>query len=1324
MSADSSSGAAAAAPSPPAVPRSLRLGATHLPVLTDPRSLRITCNHLPPGRPTTTRRDPVVVLEVADAVDQLGDGQGGGGGEEQVREQEQEHGWRHLGSTETLPPWLTAEDEEMVRLHATAGLDFGDAVSVRDDADAGWVRASFKHHIQAVWRVTDPANQLLRCRLYYRTLGTPPTTPRPNGGVASDEAVESWLADADLIAEAVCPLSEVISHKRGSQGQLTQLQLVSVPADGAEHQSGGVAALGRSTITIHAPVDKAAAAEPIFPVCVVYAADADADADADATPAKLGQTEVSSDPETRLSPLWSEEVGFGPDEQSRKLLFSVWYHSAGAGCSIGVTGGLQPGVFVGQADVGVAELLAAPDCCIELKLRSRGDPQDVVRPIHLAQSTLLVDGQTERLRRSRNQAPVEQPVSILQLMDGDGDGIVTQEEYAAFVERQLELKREVAVSDMNLFVSKATVTMRSGCELTTPAIDVLEVGTVVEVLETRRTRDGTTRIRTAEGWASIVSKKGKVLLQCLGEERLARVAERKRHIEEAEQQRRDGEMTKLLLRGARRRLMQLIADKLREEARERDAFDEANLKRMLEEKRAEEAAERAREQEFEQRQAAQAALDEAKAAERSRLQQMLGAENIDMPKQTEAIGESLDLSAAEYACVRMLHVVDLVKQPLSDGVKDAMKRHVWPGQSWKKDHGGVWLARCREIDTSLDEDRMWPLEVCLKIAEANAGVLVATAPDDVQGIPDVLDRVERSIHHVTYLTRYWQWLVDGDVNFDVSHGIAAVQFLLRIVGSPQVVALQGIVADLQEINVLEKAVQKLDQAKKNKQAEIKRDRKRQKQVFRKIDVDKSGDLDCDELVRVAELLGYEPGNGELESAFKDMDTDSDGKVSVDEFASWWQICAAAERIAMAIDEDEEGHVHRDELASFFELANSIGGLVQPDPSSRAAEIVQSEGNGEFVRVQDVCRILLETYRDDRGALGKIEDQLYTSPEPIYRGVLATHCATMQVLKLMYTLQTQLRVLLSSASELKLDLQIDLPLEECCKLIIEQNSCIASANTSIDIERVTVLCKYVLEHRSTLLLGADTNIDVCVRAMRDVYELLMILQPPESESIESRRNKIMCLRDIFMSHGSQARVAVKLGVEATQANSTKEYVSERPLFGRDSEVQQLVAAVAERGSRVLCHGPPGCGKTSVLRECIQRLALRFDICAHLDGLTGISLYDGWLRIGLDYDDNMPNAATLTADNVHLVTNFLDYEEEWLIVVDNASDASKLMKLLPQDCGHVLMATSSVGNWEPFRDSLTLVHGLEKLQGGVLQQIIEATTEDREQLQHPNRKPPTH
>ena len=127
--------------------------------------------------------------------------------------------------------------------------------------------------------------------------------------------------------------------------------------------------------------------------------------------------------------------------------------------------------------------------------------------------------------------------------------------------------------------------------------------------------------------------------------------------------------------------MQAMAEKLREEAQARNAFDAANLKQLLAEKRAEEQEQRIKSERLEQRRLAQIALDKKRQAEIVKVQGMLDATGIDVQRQNEALGSELALRSSQYACVRMLEVLGLAQQPISDGVKASMKQHENRGTS-------------------------------------------------------------------------------------------------------------------------------------------------------------------------------------------------------------------------------------------------------------------------------------------------------------------------------------------------------------------------------------------------------------------------------------------------------------------------------------------------------------------------------------------------------------------------------------------------------------------------------------------------------------------
>ena len=246
------------------------------------------------------------------------------------------------------------------------------------------------------------------------------------------------------------------------------------------------------------------------------------------------------------------------------------------------------------------------------------------------------------------------------------------------------------------------------------------------------------------------------------------------------------------------------------------------------------------------------ALEHHRLAEVERVEALLNTSGVDGDRQGNALGEQLVLTSAQYACVRILHALDLIRGPVSDGVKASMKQHKWPGLSWKANGDKIWLDRCRKLESSLAEHGVWPLQTCLAIMSVNSSVMIEAAPAGVQAASeDALAKLERSIHHVKELGRCWQWVVDGQtVETEIAMGMAAIEYVLHVLGSKDTVSLHRFVEDIQEIDALDKAVQKLDAARKNKRKEIKHDRKRMKKVFRKIDVDKSGDLDQEELAKV------------------------------------------------------------------------------------------------------------------------------------------------------------------------------------------------------------------------------------------------------------------------------------------------------------------------------------------------------------------------------------------------------------------------------------------------------------------------------------------
>ena len=249
-------------------PRTIRLAAK-LPVLRDARQLRVCCAPLPPRLPTSQFADPVVVLEVSSGED---------------------YPFRRLGTTELLDPWLSEKDEEMMALEKS-GVSFGDRISVRHENDAQWTNASFTTRVAVAWRANNTAR--LRARLYYMDA--------ENGPQVGDE---DWLDAADLIAEAVVPLSKVIKHGKNSrrvdpenpEGGAPTIVDFEPALDSEGEPLGHPAAMlttldgTRSTVSIHAEKEEEGnkGGLSLNPYCVAFAAN-----EGEAELIEIGRTEVN-----------------------------------------------------------------------------------------------------------------------------------------------------------------------------------------------------------------------------------------------------------------------------------------------------------------------------------------------------------------------------------------------------------------------------------------------------------------------------------------------------------------------------------------------------------------------------------------------------------------------------------------------------------------------------------------------------------------------------------------------------------------------------------------------------------------------------------------------------------------------------------------------------------------------------------------------------------------------------------------------------------------------------------------------------------------------
>ena len=61
------------------------------------------------------------------------------------------------------------------------------------------------------------------------------------------------------------------------------------------------------------------------------------------------------------------------------------------------------------------------------------------------------------------------------------------------------------------------------------------------------------------------------------------------------------------------------------------------------------------------------------------------------------------------------------------------------------------------------------------------------------------------------------------------------------------------------------------------------------EAFDKYDKDKSGFLDLDEVVKLANSLGAKASKKDLEDLFKSIDVDHDNKLTFNEFLAWYRV---------------------------------------------------------------------------------------------------------------------------------------------------------------------------------------------------------------------------------------------------------------------------------------------------------------------------------------------------------------------------------------------------------------------------------------------------
>ena len=87
-------------------------------------------------------------------------------------------------------------------------------------------------------------------------------------------------------------------------------------------------------------------------------------------------------------------------------------------------------------------------------------------------------------------------------------------------------------------------------------------------------------------------------------------------------------------------------------------------------------------------------------------------------------------------------------------------------------------------------------------------------------------------------------------------------------------------------------------SKEQVMAAKKAEQKKLRQIWKKVDVDGSGELDWDELREVFRMMGRELSDKEMDKALNEIDRDGGGEVDFDEFVKWWNKQDAGDKMIM------------------------------------------------------------------------------------------------------------------------------------------------------------------------------------------------------------------------------------------------------------------------------------------------------------------------------------------------------------------------------------------------------------------------------------------
>eukprot|EP01051_Picozoa_sp_SAG22_P015930 SAG22_NODE_2159_length_2917_cov_2.452094_1_plen_477_part_10 len=477
---------------------------------------------------------------------------------------------------------------------------------------------------------------------------------------------------------------------------------------------------------------------------------------------------------------------------------------------------------------------------------------------------------------------------------------------------------------------------------------------------------------------------------------------------------------------------------------------------------------------------------------------------------------------------------------------------------------------------------------------------------------------------------------------------------------------------------------------------------------------------------MAEQVGVEMTEPQLDKMIAQMDEDADGSISPEEFETWWQVNLLAETIAEAIDEDDEGHVMQEEVELLLTNVNSLllaetaataparpgredwAGRVVADPAAKAKAICVEFGIGEFVAVEDFADQLINLYGVDKPLFVAIEELASTLPPPLSRGMPSIHAAAVQLLQAMDACEGEIKAILVAQAKddvFKLEEYVDedgflnLNLAQICDVLIAQcrRRGVVGLLTSANFEKLAKLAKAVRECQPQLLAASSLGWGFLLDGADAALGLVSFFKTADKNTAERCRDAILGMRDVGTQAagggGPNAAAAGSTGGNLIAAVGSGKFsaggadagggadgeVQECKLVGRDNLLTELCRTMTNDGSCVLVHGRHGVGKSALLSECNRRLRDGFAYCCFISALTEVALYEGLLHFAHAHVDAVPADAPLTAAVVEAVKAWLREEEDWLFIVDNAHDPARLLGIFPEKHGHVLFAADHYQPW---------------------------------------------